>query len=518
MHIGDRDPSKPEPNASGRHAAALRVIAACLACVLTTGAALAQQLNGEVQRLIRESPIADAQVSIAAVDLETGALLLAIDADRQRIPASNMKLLTTGAALIALGPDHTFETTFHVEGDRLILTGSGDPALGDPDLLEAASPDLTIEALLATLTERLAADAETGIRQIVLDDRVFDRQRQHPTWDPDDVNKSWQPEVAGINFHGNTLAVFAAASPDGPGARPDVKIQPQTDAIRIDVQGRSVTRSRTTAWVARARHANLFTLFGNVRGPALAPIRVPVYDPATFFGALLAERLAGPQGVPGVRAAEATDRFELAQPSAVIKTPLIDIVNRCNVVSQNLYAEALLKAVGHAITGEPGSFSNGGASLRMILAERLGPDAAAATVVADGSGLSRDNRLTAATMVRWLTHFHEDDELGPVLRDSLPTRGVGTLRRWFRDEPLQTELRAKTGYLTGVRGLSGYLIHPETGRAVAFSILINGVGAGSGNAESRTLTQRIVRQLDAYLADAGALAGEPSPAGADLGG
>lgn len=480
--------------------------------------AAGQQLNGDVERLIRDSSIANAEVSIAAIDLDSGALLLAIDDDQPRIPASNMKLLTTGAALIALGPDHVFRTEFHVVGDRLIVTGSGDPAVGDPDLLEENSPGLTIDAMLSALVDRIRRDAAGGVHEIVLDDRVFDRERQHPTWDPEDVNKSWQPEVAGLNFHANTLAVFAAASPDGPGARPNVTIQPQTDVVRVDVQGRSVTRSRTTAWVARARSANRFTLFGNVRGPALSPIRVPVYDPPAFLGDLLAERLTGADGVPAVRLAEASERFDRPAPVALIKTPLVDIVQRCNTVSQNLYAESLLKATGHAITGEPGSFSNGGASVRMIIADRLSPNAAAATVIADGSGLSRDNRITAGTLVEWLRYFHRNDELAEFYRDSLPTRGLGTLRRWFRDAPLETDLRAKTGYLTGVRGLSGYLVHPDTGRTVAFSILINGVGAGAGNAESRALTERIVRQLDAYLASVGAVATDPRPAGANLGG
>ncbi|MEL7472977.1 MAG: D-alanyl-D-alanine carboxypeptidase, partial [Planctomycetota bacterium] len=310
-----------------------------------------------------------------------------------------------------------------------------------------------------------------------------------------------------------------SASPDGPSVRPSVRLQPSATLFDIAVRGRTVTKGRTTAWVARDLNANDFTLFGNVRGRAQSPIRVPVFNPPLFLGALLAERLADdPASLPSTRLPEHDEQFGGAETIAIVTTPLADVVHRCNKVSQNLYADALLKLVGHIVSGEPGSFATGAASIRMIVADRIGADDARQSIIADGSGLSRDNRLTARLLVRWLASFAEDDTLGPVLHASLPSPGEGTLRSWFTDRPLRCELHAKTGYLRGVRALSGYLVHEPSGRRLAFSIIVNNVPARGGSAEAKLVVQRIVRALDAHLAAPPDRVEQPAPANAELGG
>jgi Na+/proline symporter len=96
---------------------------------------------------------------------------------------------------------------------------------------------------------------------------------------------------------------------------------------------------------------------------------------------------------------------ENAKVLAVIKTPISAVLERCNVDSDNLYAESLLKSAGNKVTGQPGSWSNGAAVVRMQVKERLGADQAALLVMSDGSGLSRNNRVSPEMLARWLANM-----------------------------------------------------------------------------------------------------------------
>ncbi len=184
---------------------------------------------------------------------------------------------------------------------------------------------------------------------------------------------------------------------------------------------------------------------------------------------------------------------------AVVTTQLADILNRCNTDSQNLYAESLLKRVGHDVSGEPGSWSNGAAVARMVLSERLGPATAASTVIADGSGMSRLNRISAETMVRWLESIAEQPTIGETFIKSLATAGNGTLTRRFREHPPLNTLYAKSGAIDGVRCLSGYLVNEPTGRMIAFSVLCNELNTGEASSNAMKLHEQIVRIADEWL-------------------
>jgi len=183
-----------------------------------------------------------------------------------------------------------------------------------------------------------------------------------------------------------------------------------------------------------------------------------------------------------------------------VTTPLADIVARCNRDSVNLYAEALAKRMGHEVTGEPGSWGNGGAVVRMVMTDRLGPSAATTTVISDGSGMSRANRIAPETMTRWLASMSRDPAIGSLFTASLPTTGQGTLRKRFPATTLKNTLHAKSGTINGVRCLSGYLTHPVTGRTLVFSILINDLPlTGGSGPKALRLHEAIVAELDAWL-------------------
>lgn len=487
-----------------------------LVCAAT---ALGQDLQGNLDRIRMNSKATGSTVSwfITEIDGRPGLDSQAIavrESTQALIPASNMKLITSGAALIVLGPAHVYRTELGMAGDTLVVLGAGDPALADPELLERMDPPMTVDDVLDVLAGAVVEAGVTTLDGLIVDDRIFARESVHETWPKDQLDKQYCAEVSGLNFHTNVLRVFVAPGTGGAGTTAKITTQPSADWLRIANRTRTSTSGTNQIWPTRALGTNDFTVHGQVVRKSYYPLEVTVHEPATFFGALLADRLRA-QGVAidgPVRLADHDEDLELDRVVARITTNIQDVLDRCNQDSRNLYAESLLKMLGHQITGEPGSWANGPSVVRMIMGQLVGPDAAASAVIADGSGMSRDNRISTELFCRWLEAMAENDQLADPFRESLAVPGVGTLRRRFvtgdGSSSLDNEIFAKSGYLNGVRSLTGYLVH-ESGRTIAFSFILNDIKP-THDAAAKAMINDCVAEIDAYLsATAGAAASHP---------
>jgi D-alanyl-D-alanine carboxypeptidase/D-alanyl-D-alanine-endopeptidase (penicillin-binding protein 4) len=483
--------------------------AACLWCVLPCAA---QPLNDDVDRLIEGVKLGkDVRIGVSIIDARSGQVLAERRASEAFTPASNMKLLTTGAALLTLGPDHQFRTEVVLDGDRVILRGTGDPALADPELLNQLRPRRTVGDVLEAMAAGVKRAGVSVVSEVVVDDRVFDREFTHPSWLPDHLNQTYGAQVAGVNFHANVLTLFITPSRDGAGAPPGIRRQP--DAFWIDVdtsKARTVREGGNQAFVVRLGGANRFQLSGQVRSDQ--SVSHPILNAPSFAGELLADRLVregiGVAGVApgprrsaprGVRLADAGESLGGGRVTAVITTPIADVLKRCNADSENLYAEALLKRTAHAVTREPGSWTSGAAVMRMLISERLGPAAAAGATISDGSGLSRDNSVSPTTLTRWMNALARDEKVGPVFIESLARPGEGTMRTRFDEYKLRGTVEAKSGFIRGVRCLAGFVTNKDTGRRVAFAVMVNGLEPDQHRAAVR-LQNDIVALLDRTIA------------------
>jgi D-alanyl-D-alanine carboxypeptidase/D-alanyl-D-alanine-endopeptidase (penicillin-binding protein 4) len=509
---------KTRPVLATRTRIQLRAALVAAAVVLAAAPlAAAQSLSRRIDRIVASGDIGGAKLGVHVREVGASAPLVAIGAEEALIPASNMKLLTTGAALAVLGPDFVFRTEIAIDGDTVIVRGSGDPALADPEVLRNTEPRMTVEDFLNTLAGAVADKLDGHCSQIIIDDRVFDREFVHPSWDPNDLNKWYAPEVSGLNFHGNLLAVFASPAPEGAGAPPRLVLQPQCAWIEIANKAKTVQGSGSnTYWPARSPTANTFTLFGDVRTTAPTPLNTPTHNNPLLFGQLLAERLmkrgvsVGDEARPGlrpptaVRVAEQDESLPAGKLVAVVTTPLQEVLNRCNTDSINLYAEALLKRIGHQVTREQGTWANGASVMRMAIEERLGADAAISTIISDGSGLSHANLVRPSTLTAWVESFATDDDLRMPYLTSMATPGRGTFARRFHGVDLDNQISGKSGVLTGVRTLSG-IVQSDSGREVVFSVMLNDVPAAKGPNASK-LAERIVTEIDAWLSEV-----SPSP-------
>ncbi len=520
-----------------------------LALTLIAGVALAvtEAVAGETfQGRVRESLIAadlsGTKVALLAVDLTTGAELFEVDADEPMLPASNMKLITSAAAIHTLGPDFVFTTDLNLivtgpvdpaeasplpiadpssSGDNttrstaLVIRGDGDPGFADPKLL--SEHGLDFEALLSAWVTAVQREGVTRVDQLIVDDRVFDREFIHPSWPQDQLDRWYCAQVAGLSFNDNCIGVYTEPTEDG--QAPRITLVP--DMPFLQTITRATTGNADTFWISRRTTTNDLTFWGIVKHRRTTPVYVTVHDPPALFARVFADRLeaAGIRVMSMGRPGPET-RVPPGKPLYRVRTPLALVLSRCNKDSQNLFAEALLKRMGQRITGAAGSWPSGAAAIRMFLQRSLGVNGAAISI-ADGSGLSRDNRVTARLLVELLRQIDQDPAKRELFRDSLAIGGVdGTLQNRFGGE-LTGRVLGKSGYIKGVSTLSGYLDvpvvpdasgNPASGtRTIAFSLLFNDIPPGVPGRKIKQFQEGLISLLYDNLA-------QPTPEPAGLGG
>ena len=329
------------------------------------------------------------------------------------VPASTTKLVTSAAALLALGPDHTFATTVvRTSKRRIVLVGGGDPLLARAPAAADEEPPYPVRADVNDLAERTAASLrDRGVRRVTLgyDATLFDGPSASPQWEADYV-------------------------PDG------------------------VVSPISSLWVDEGRSP---TGYGRVADPAL--------DAAQTFAAALTAAGITVDGAP----APATAPAGGATLARVTSAPLSQIVERVLQVSDNEAAEVLLRHVGRQVVGEA-SFSGGRRGVTRVLAE-AGVDLRDDTLY-DGSGLSRRNRMAPHTLLDVLRAAVTRPELGALV-SGLPVAAFsGSLADRFAEGPAEARgrVRAKTGTLRGVTSLAGVAVD-ATGRPMLFVLMADRV-------------------------------------------
>jgi len=472
------------------------------------GAGLAE-VESRVDNYLSTADLRGTAVSVCVLDVSRGEVLAEIDADRSMIPASNMKLITTAAALGTLGEDFRFSTRLEMlpagdgrDGAALVVLGDGDPAFGDPATLREA--DYTVEDLVQWWVEAVKKTGRTEFETLIVDDRVFANgpdERVHPTWPRNQLHKRYCAQVMGVNYFNNVFQV--TATPTRMGEDVQLGIYPYGPFVRTDLRVRT---GRVDQWdIITSPDNNQITFRGQLRHRQTQ--WVAMHDPAMVFGRLLKQEL----GRAGVTVGEvvrpdAEERLPAGELLHQVNTTLQAVLTRTNRDSMNLYAEALLKRSGFQLTGAPGSYDNGSAAVRRFLANTLDdPTLAASIQVADGSGMSRDNRVTARALAVLLDAMHGHEGFGPYLASLGRPGDGGTLDNRFEDARLEGRVFAKSGYINNVSALSGYLVYPPTRaggdhRFVAFSILCNGFGTGNArelsNRDMKRLQEEIVALID----------------------
>lgn len=383
------------------------------------------------------------------------------------IPASNNKLLTTAAALQQLGASYRIRTT--VTGNRrssslatLRIIGRGDPSL--------------TTAHLTGLAQQLA---QQGIRQVALligDDTYFRGAATNPNWDPDDTLQGYGAPVNSLMLNQNGIGVTLFPQRVGQPLR--VQWDDPTDALTHRLANDSMTVAKgQDEFVQVSRDRNngfLIQVEGQLQvGSASELAAAAIANPGNYLiqklrSALVANRIAVTQTTVVRTTPAAPNEVELA---TVESPPLSDLLQETNQNSNNIYAEALLKTLGTVRNPRSQDATASGIAAVKTVLTPLGINANSYRMV-DGSGLADQNRATATVLVQALQAIAQSPN-AQVFQASLPVAGVsGTLSDRFRGTAAQGRVQAKTGTITGVVALSGYLTPPNH-PPLAFSILAN---------------------------------------------
>jgi D-alanyl-D-alanine carboxypeptidase/D-alanyl-D-alanine-endopeptidase (penicillin-binding protein 4) len=453
------------------------ILVECCVAISATAKQNEAGLTERIDGIINQSSQKDVQYSIVIVKADSGETVYSHNANKAMMPASNMKIITTAAALKYLGPDYEFKTKVGLCGDTLVITGGGDPLLGDKvtDAKYQREPGWIFKDITAALKQ----NGKTIIKDIIVDSSIFDKERVHPNWSKKELNRWYACEVSGLNFNDNCIAVTVKNI----GGKVTVDIEPETGFIKITNEVVPITEgksAKSAVGAYRNQEPNKISIKGKCEKQE-GPFDVAIENPAEFFGFLLRENLAG----VGIK----VDGQILEKPMGEdcnfkklteYSTPISDCLARCNKNSLGLAAEALLKTIAAkaAPDGKNGSWAKGRELISGYMLE-LGIERGE-FYIDDGSGLSRENKISANAITKVLLDVYKGKNW-EVYRNSLATGGVeGTIGKYFKEEKYKGKVFGKTGYISGVTSFSGICSGKE-GEYI-FSILANKTKGGTREA------------------------------------
>jgi D-alanyl-D-alanine carboxypeptidase/D-alanyl-D-alanine-endopeptidase (penicillin-binding protein 4) len=456
----------------------------------------AGSLAEALERAARRPPARLDGLSIEIAEVATGERVFSRNPDAPETIASVTKLFSTAAALHFLGPDYKFKTTFWRRGEitdgvltgSLLVVGGGDPNISGRFYHDDYNAvfDKWAEGLKAAGVTRVNGD-------LVLNDSFFDSILRNPEWPSGQEAKWYQAPVSALAYNDGVVLVGIrpGTRAGGPAA---VSIEPQTGTLRAISSARTVgRRGNVRLAVRRADGSNAVTISGTV------PMRsvwwstpIAVEDPTGFFGGALKNRLKA----AGIELSGQVVRKDVKPDAAwaLIAETDSDLMATLAVInkrSQGFYAEQTFKTLAAEKAGK-GTWENALSLEKQFLAA-LALDPTRYNLH-DGSGLSPQNRVSAADIVSFLRAM-ETHPNGAAWKVTLATPGdpESTLRHRLHDPVVRDRVAAKTGSIRGVSTLAGYATG-LSGKTYVFAILLNGPGVwdGGGHAFQDRLLQALI--------------------------
>jgi D-alanyl-D-alanine carboxypeptidase/D-alanyl-D-alanine-endopeptidase (penicillin-binding protein 4) len=438
------------------------------------------KLRERLLEVLREPPLNRTRVGVQVMQASDGDVLFAHNAAVAFNPASNTKMLTTAAAMSLLGPDWRYHTALFgpapdadgvVHGD-VVLRGSGDPSLTNTDVAEIAR-DL----------------ARRGVTRIEGD--LYADPRFHDPKAPasDGVGDS------AIILNRNTYAVHVRPGEVGHAAQ--VWVEPRAEVFGVENQATTVVGKRSRLRIDSYRKDDrlIVTVRGRItenRGEYVDLRRLA--DGALLAGAVLRAAMGdfGIEMSGRVRSGSVAGETLLGEHQSA---PLSDVCKISNKPSNNFVAEAIYKTLGGELYGLPGNLAKGTKAVMEYLTA-AGIKSSTYKIV-NGSGLTHENRITARDLAALLRTIYYDPAVAPDFLTSLAIGGIdGTIKNRFMGTEATGLVRAKTGTLSGVSALSGYV--GDKGDVLIFSIFVQGFRNKRTN-EVRHAQVRMVQAMLSYL-------------------
>jgi D-alanyl-D-alanine carboxypeptidase/D-alanyl-D-alanine-endopeptidase (penicillin-binding protein 4) len=419
--------------------------------------------------------------SVSVADAKSGEFLFEYNSQYGLLPASNMKIVTTGVGLLLLGADYTFKTKLEYTGSiadsalngDIYIAGGGDPSLGS-----AIFENTVADTVFNKWTQAIKS---LGIKKIngriIADTRFFDDENRPGSWEFDDIGTDYGAGVSGIQFMDNIcrLQIEPASNvnekPNLAGVEPYIpEISWENNLTSTDSINEAGISLYSSPYSSRALLTGKVLTNSRNRTVAAA-IPNPAYTCAWHFNNYLNQN-----GIATLNRTEILER-RTSDVSNENRTHFYthsspaysEIIYETNKNSNNSFAETILKAIG-AETGNDGSTGEG----RKMLAEKLESMNVATDGFqqADGSGLSRHNFVATKFLCNYLSAMYNSDVYEDFVL-SFPVAGVdGTMKNMLKNTAAEGNVKAKSGSLSGVRSYSGY-VTTQAGQDLCFSFIFN---------------------------------------------
>lgn len=435
------------------------------------------QINPFFEQWENDPLLKNTSIGISVIEAETGRTIIKTTPQLSLVPASVLKIITSAAALEILGAQYRFETRIDYSGEidsetgtlngDIIIVGGGDAALGSMYFKDHYLKDHFLDRWAKAISEK-------GIKKIngniIADASVYERQMIPNTWIWEDLGNYYGAGACGLSVYDNMYEISLQTGQAGTQSQ-ILKIEPQIPGLEIDNQVKASNINRDLAYVFGSPFDNKRIIKGTIpENQDIFVIKASMPDPPY----LLADQLKQKLEINSIQLnGDVKTSYSSCKTGKIIcstvSPPLKDIIKVMNQESDNLFAEHLCKHLAFIETGQ-GTTKDGLEVIRNFWKQR-GIDISG-MFLADGSGLSRFNAITARQLTETLNFINENQD-AEVFKQSLPTvGGAGTLYVFNKDTFPNGVLRAKSGSMTRVRCYTGFL-KTKSGKELIFAVMLN---------------------------------------------
>lgn len=444
-------------------------------------------LTSEINRIINNVD-PNLNIGVAIKSMRHGDTLYLKNDQRLLVPASILKIFTAEAALLYLGANYKFTTNIYTDAKAInngVLNGnvylvhSGDPTLTYYDLTD----------LMATLKSLQIQQVQGNI---YIDTTAYDQVTYAPGWAWNDKRFCYAAPISASIINHNCLS-FSMTPGRATGSLANVVASPHY--YYSGFQNSVVTRSSgKSCYIQLGTNADsTISVTGCMRKGRNAQGISTVVGDITSYNKALVRDLFKRYGIQinGFVAAGVVPR-NLSVLASHQSKPLHQLITDMLKMSDNIIAGSLFKKIGGIYSNQPGSWENGSLAVSQILSKRAGVNSRMNVI--DGSGLSRDNQISPAQMLQVLDFAYHNNTTNYEFISALPVAGVdGTLKHRLKN--IAWKVRAKTGTMSGVNSLAGYVITQDK-EPLGFVIIVNGrLGLGW---KYKDLEDKIVTAMTKY--------------------
>ncbi|HET6245241.1 MAG: D-alanyl-D-alanine carboxypeptidase/D-alanyl-D-alanine-endopeptidase [Bacteroidetes bacterium] len=415
-----------------------------------------------------------------AIDTKTGTVLIEYNSNQSLIPASTMKAVTTAASLELFGSKHRFKTTLEYDGyidsecvlqGNLYIKGGGDPSIGSSFLFNKNRFEF-----LTSWTNAVFASGISGINgSIVGDDEIFSGELIPSTWTWGDIGNYYGACSSGLSVFDNVYEIEFSSGNIGDLVK--VKnILPFIPYMQLKSEVKASSVSSDNSIIFGAPNSPHRIIRGEIpSGRTSFFVKGAMPEPpllaAFAFNEVLKKNGMKISGEPSTinRINTNSKRQKRIQIADFYSPFLIEIINWTNLKSVNLFAEHLLNHIGllKLKSGE----SQAGAKALTEFWRSKGIDTQG-MFIADGSGLSRANGITAKQLAEVMKYMTGSSEF-EFFYNSLAIAGIsGSIANICQGTSAGNNLRAKSGYINRVRSYTGY-VNNKSGNLIAFAMIAN---------------------------------------------